>query len=140
SWLPNSQRVRPKLEAKPNNSHLKTGLLNGEQLSGSANLHDTVFHCALEPFEEQTIVLADKGFKAKVGTPSCLKICDRGAWNERMLVETLFSLFTTVLHLKKLAHRKWSALRARLAYTVAPYNLCTAWSGEVKLQLATFAL
>jgi hypothetical protein len=107
---------------------------------GSANLHDTVFHCALEAFEDKAIVLADKGFKAKKGTPSCLKICDRGAWNERMLVETLFSLFTNVLHMKKLSNRVWGALRARLAYTVAAYNLCTAWSGEVKLELAPFAL
>ena len=107
---------------------------------GGANLHDTVFHCALERFEEQVIVLADKGFKAKTGTPQCLKICEKGAWNERMLVETLFSMFTNVLHLKKLSHRVWPALRARLAYTMAAFNLCTAWDGEVKLQLAPFAL
>jgi hypothetical protein len=106
----------------------------------SANLHDTVFHCALEAFEDKAIVLADKGFKAKTGTPSCLKICERGSWNERMIVETLFSLFTNVLHLKKLSNRVWGTLRARLAHTVAAYNLCTAWNTEVKLQLAPFAL
>lgn len=66
--------------------------------------------------------------------------CDKGAWNERMLVETLFSMFTNVLKLKKLSNRMWPALRARLAYTMAAFNLCTAWSGQVKLELAPFAL
>ena len=42
--------------------------------------------------------------------------------------------------LKKLAHRVWKALQARLAYTVAAYNLCITWSGQVKLELAPFAL
>ena len=31
----------------------------------AANLHDTVFHCAIEDFDEQMIVLADTGFHAK---------------------------------------------------------------------------
>jgi hypothetical protein len=107
---------------------------------GGANVHDTIFHCALEPFEEQIIVLADNGFKARTGTPHLLKICDKGTWNERMLIETLFSMFTTALHLKKLTERVWSALRARLAYTMAAFNLCTNWSGEVKLEIASFTL
>jgi hypothetical protein len=31
-------------------------------------------------------------------------------------------------------------LQARLAYACAVFNLCTAWNGEIKLQLAPFAL
>ncbi|RZA14324.1 MAG: hypothetical protein EOP10_28235 [Proteobacteria bacterium] len=72
--------------------------------------------------------------------PVNLKICPKGQWNERMIVETVFSLFTSVLHLKKLTHRLLAPLQARLAYTCAAFNLCTAWNGEVKLQLASFAL
>ena len=86
------------------------------------------------------IVLADKGFKAKADNPANLKICDKGTWNERMIVETVFSLFTVLLKTKKLTHRLLAPLKARLAYTCAVFNLCTAWNGEVKLELAPFAL
>ncbi len=86
------------------------------------------------------IVLADKGFKARENNPDNLKICDKGTWNERMIIETVFSLFTGILKMKKLTHRLLTPLKARLAYTCAVFNLCTAWSGEVKLELAPFAL
>ena len=111
-----------------------------EMSCGTANLHDTIFHCVIENVEEKMLVLADSGFHAKEGDPANLKICARGKWNERMIIETVYSLFTVVLKLKKLSNRVWPSLRARLSYAVAAYNLCTAWSGEVKLELAPFAL
>ena len=106
----------------------------------SANVHDTRFHALIAPFENQMIVLADQGFKAKANNPTNLKICPKGKWNERMLIETVFSLFTVVLRLKKLTHRRTSPLLARLAYTCAIFNLCLNWSGKIKLELASFAL
>lgn len=60
--------------------------------------------------------------------------------NERTVVETVFSLFTVILKMKKLTHRLFAPLKARLAYTCAVFNLCTAWNGKVKLQFAPFAL
>jgi hypothetical protein len=107
---------------------------------GAGHLHDTAFHCLIEEFQDQMLILTDKGFKARQGNPANLKVCERGRWNERMLIETLFSLLTNVLKLKKLALRVWPALRARLAYVMAAFNLCTAWNGQVKLELAPFAL
>ncbi|BCM94160.1 hypothetical protein IAD21_06063 [Abditibacteriota bacterium] len=77
---------------------------------------------------------------APPATPVNLKICPKGGWNERMIIETIFSLFTVVLKMKKLTHRLMAPLQARLAYTCAVFNICTAWDGEVKLQLAPFAL
>ncbi|MBW3638220.1 MAG: transposase, partial [Armatimonadetes bacterium] len=81
----------------------------------SANIHDTVFHCVIEDFEEKMVVLADTGFKAKDDNPTNLKICKRGTWNERMLVETAFSLFEGILNLKKQDHRLKPNLATRLA-------------------------
>lgn len=107
---------------------------------GSGRLHDTVFHCVVEDWHEEMIILADRGFHANAGNPDNLKICAKGTWNERMLIETVFSLFTTVLHLKKLTQRERWALHTRLAYVMAAFNLCTAWTGKVKLELAPFAL
>ncbi len=105
-----------------------------------ANVHDTSFHPLIEHCNQTMIVLADKGFKAKEHNPANLKIFPKGEWNERMIVETVFSLFTVILHMKKLTHRFLAPLKARLAYTCAVFNLCTAWNGEIKLQLAPFAL
>ena len=47
------------------------------------------------------MVLTDTGFHAKTGDPVNMKVCQRGAWHGRMLVETIFSLLTPVFHGKK---------------------------------------
>lgn len=120
-------------------------LLNGQgqvvdwQCS-TANVYDAAFHPLLQKVQKQMIVLCDRGFYSRTGNPANLKVCARNTWNERMTIETVFSLFTRVLHLKKVAHRSWSGLKTRLAYVVAAFNLCTAWSGEIKLTIADFAL
>ena len=105
-----------------------------------ANLHDTVFHCEIEDFQEKMIVLADTGFHAKEGDPTNLKICSRGQWNERMLSETTFSLFEATLDLKKIDRRLRQTLCAHLAYVAAIYNICINWTGQVQLSLVDFAL
>ena len=67
-----------------------------------ANVHDTTCHPLIEPWNETMIVLADKGFKAKQDNPDNLKICPTGEWHERMIVETVFWLFTVLLKMKNL--------------------------------------
>jgi hypothetical protein len=57
-----------------------------------------------------------------------------------MVIETIFSLFTRILHLKKLAHRSWMGLKMRLAYAVAAFNVCINWTGQVTLPIKDFAL
>jgi hypothetical protein len=47
------------------------------------------------------IVLSDTGFHAAEGDPTNLKLCPRGEWQDRMLVETVLSMLTLVCHLKK---------------------------------------
>jgi hypothetical protein len=48
------------------------------------------------------IVLSDTGFHAAEGDPTHLKLCPRGVWQDRMLVETVLSMLTLVCHVKKL--------------------------------------
>jgi len=112
-----------------------------------ANAPDTAFHPLIETFEDEMIVLSDSGFHAKVGDPINLKLCDRGLWNTRMLVETVLSMMTRVCHLKKVAHRTWAAFQTRLAFTLATFNLLVQWHGLkpdalgfVHLSLAEFSL
>lgn len=106
----------------------------------TANVYDAAFHQLIAQFQEQMIVLCDGGFHTRHDDPTNPKVCSKGKWNERMLIEIVFSLFTGVLRLKKLVHRVWPALQARLAYAITAYSLCIAWSGSIKLQLAPFAL
>src|SRR5438105_6826259 len=55
----------------------------------TANVADNTFQWLIRPFEEQMIVLSDTGFHAAEGDPTNLKLCQRGAWEDRMLVETV---------------------------------------------------
>jgi hypothetical protein len=88
----------------------------------TANVHDQTFLPLIEPFVGQTIVLADTGFADADGVPANLKLCPRGTWNERMLIETVLSLVTTVCGLKKVFHRSLQHFVARLAYVAAMFN------------------
>jgi Transposase DDE domain len=88
----------------------------------TANVHDQVFLPLVAALENETIVLADSGFNCLAGIPANLKLCSRGKWNERMLVETTLSLVTMVCGLKKVFHRSRRYFQARLAYVAAMYN------------------
>jgi hypothetical protein len=101
----------------------------------------------IEEFEGEMIVLTDQGFHSKQGDPSNMKVCERGTWNVRMLVERVFSMLHTVCHLKHMAHRVWSHLVGRLAFCVAAFNLLAQWHGlqpddhgVVHLSIAEFSL
>jgi len=113
----------------------------------TANVHDATFHPLIEQFEDQMIVLTDTGFHAKHGDPRNLKLCPRGTWNVRMVVETVLSMLTRVCHLKKIGHRVWKYFRARLAFTMAAFNILAQWDGFkpdergfIRLSIAEFAI
>ena len=44
---------------------------------------------------------SDTGFHAAEGDPANLKLCQRGEWEDRMLVETVLSMLTLVCHLQE---------------------------------------
>ena len=75
------------------------------------------------------IVLSDTGFHAAEGDPTNLKVCLRGEWQARMLVETVLSMLTLVCHVKKVMHRGWAYFQARLAFTMAAFNVLVQWHG-----------
>lgn len=105
----------------------------------TANVHDQVFRPVAEQYEGHTITLADLGFR-KAGAPGRnLKLCPPKTWNERMTMETVFSLVTTVCHLKKLWHRAVDYLTAHLAYVAALLN-CLVHLNKGKLSIAHFSL
>jgi hypothetical protein len=113
----------------------------------TANGHDSAFQPLVAQFAAEMIVLADSNFVRKEGNPPNLKVCARGTWNDRMVVETFFSMLTTVRHCKTVLHRVWRYCTLRLAFTVALFNVLVPWDGlplddhgEAHLSIAQFSL
>ena len=113
----------------------------------TANVPDQIFQGLIRQFEERMMVLSDIAFHTAAGDPANLKRCQRGAWQDRMLVETVLSMLTLVCHCKKVMHRVWASFQARLAFTMAACNVLVQWhgfqpyaSGFVPLSMAEFSL
>jgi hypothetical protein len=93
------------------------------------NVADNTFQWLIRQFEEQMIILSDTAFHAAEGDPANLKLCQRGEWQDRMLVETVLSMLTGVCHFKRVMHRIWAYFHARLAFTMAAFNVLVQWHG-----------
>jgi len=111
------------------------------------NCPDRDFLSFLEEYDHEAIILADWGFRCADGVPDNVKLCKKGTWNDRMMVETSFSLLTVVCHAKKIFHRAEAYIETRLAYTVAMFNVCLALFHRLhpdqppcKMSIAEFSL
>jgi hypothetical protein len=62
----------------------------------TAHVADNTFQWLIRQFEEQMIILSDTAFHAAEGDPTNLKLCQRSAWEDRLLVETVLSMLTLV--------------------------------------------
>ena len=114
---------------------------------GTANVADNTFQWLIRQVDGRMIVLSDTGLHAAEGDPANLKLCQRGEWQDRLLVETVLSMLTVVCHFKKVMHRVWEYFQARLAFTMAAFNVLVQWyglrpnaSGFVPLSIAEFSL
>lgn len=105
----------------------------------TANVHDQVFRSVAEQFAEETIALVDLGFRQANTPHRNLKFCPPGTWNERMVIETVFSLITTVCRLKKIRHRVAAYLTAHFGYAAALFN-CLLSLNNGQLSIAPFSL
>jgi len=114
----------------------------------TANVYDgSAFQELVDGVAEQMVVFSDTGFEKVDWHPTNLKVCKRGEWNTRMMVETVLSMLTTVCHFKKVAHRVWAYFESRIAYTLALFNILAQWHklqpdehGVVHLSIAEFSL
>lgn len=105
-----------------------------------ANTHDQHFRSIATAFDGVTITLADSGFAQADAPPQNIKLCQRGAWNERMMIETFNSLITVLLHAKKIRQRATAHIEARLAYIVALTNILQSILAETTLSWKDFTL
>jgi hypothetical protein len=76
-----------------------------------------------------------------------LHLCQRGEWNDRMLIETTLSMLTLVCHFKKMNHRVWRYFKCHLGFVMALFNLLVQLkglepdeTGMVHLTIAEFSL
>ena len=60
------------------------------------NCPDQDFLPLVDLLSADGLVLSDLGFRCKAEIPENLKLCLKGTWNDRMVVETSFSLLTVV--------------------------------------------
>lgn len=106
-----------------------------------ANVSDQEFRDVVDWQEGQTIALADNGFRVRAdeddGVP--IKICARGAWNCRFLIETVFSLLERVFHAKKMLHRTARGMDMRLGFLAACFN-CLLQITHGKLSFLDFVI
>jgi hypothetical protein len=95
----------------------------------TTNVADTTLQWLMRQCDERMIILRDTGFHATEGDPSNLKLCQRGEWQDRILVETVLSMLTLVCHFKRVMHRGWAYFQARLAFTMAACTVLVQWHG-----------
>ena len=114
---------------------------------GTADVADNTFQWLIRQVDGRMIVLSDTAFHTAEGDPPNLKLCQRGEWEDRLLVETVLSMLTLVCHCTKVMHRGWAYFQARLAITIAAFNVLGQWhgfqptaSGFVPLSMAEFSL
>jgi hypothetical protein len=79
------------------------------------NEADNTFLEMLESFEQQAIMLTDYSFRCQDGLSENVKVCKKGTWNDRMTVETSFSMVTVIAKAKKVHHRVIAHIQPRLA-------------------------
>jgi hypothetical protein len=114
----------------------------------TANVYDgSAFQHLVDDVADQMVVFADTHFSRKDWHPTNLRLCKRGEWNSRMLIETMLSMLTVVCHFKHVSHRVWHYFETRLAFTMALFNVLVQWyplkpdeQRVVHLSLAQFSL
>ena len=114
----------------------------------TANVHDgSAFQPLVDKFRHDMVIFADAGFAKVDWHPTNLRLCQRGEWNVRMLVETVLSMLTSICQFKHMAHKAWAYFETHVGFTLALFNILIQWhgfapdkSGFVPLSIAEFSL
>lgn len=90
----------------------------------TANVYDgSAFQRIVNKFRDEMVIFSDTGFEKVDWHPTNLRICQRGTWNVRMVVETVLSMLTRICNFKHMSHRSWLYFETHLCYTLALFNL-----------------
>jgi hypothetical protein len=114
----------------------------------TANVYDgSAFQRLVDDVADHMVVFSDTAF-AKVGWhPTNLRLCQRGEWNVRMLIETILSMLTYICDFKHTRHKAWEYFETKIGFTMALFNILVQWhgfqpdeNGFVPLSIAEFSL
>jgi len=93
------------------------------------------------------VIFSDTGFAKKDWFPTNLRLCKRGEWNVRMVVETMLSMLTYICDFKRSHHKVWDYFKSKVGYTMALFNILVQWdglqpddTGFIPLSVANFSL
>ena len=114
----------------------------------TANVYDgSAFQQLVDDVADKMVVFSDLGFEKKDWQPSNLRLCQRGEWNVRMLVEMVLSMLTYVCDFKRSRHKVWRYFETKVGFTMALFNILVQWhgfqpdeNGFVPLSIAEFSL
>lgn len=114
----------------------------------TANVYDgAAFQHLVNDVADEMVVFADMSFEKKDWHPTNLRLCKRGEWNVRMVVETVLSMLTYICHFKHSHHKVWAYFETKLGFTMAMFNILVQWhgfqpdeTGFVPLSIAEFSL
>jgi len=114
----------------------------------TANVYDgSAFQQLVDDVAEHMVVFSDTGFAKQDWQPANLRLCKRGEWNVRMVVETVLSMLTYVCDFKRSRHKVWDYFETKVGFTMALFNILVQWHdfqsdehGFVPLSIAEFSL
>ena len=114
----------------------------------TANVYDgSAFQQLVDKFRHDMVIFSDVHFAKQDWHPHNLRLCQRGEWNVRMVVETVLSMLTYICHFKHMAHKAWQYFETHVGFTLALFNILITWqdfqpddSGFVPLSIAEFSL
>jgi hypothetical protein len=81
----------------------------------------------MRQFDERMLVLSDLGLHPTEGDLAKLQRCQRSAWDDRILAETVRSMRTVVRHRTKVMHRVWAYYCARFACIMVALHGLVLW-------------
>ena len=114
----------------------------------TANVYDgSAFQALVDDLADEMLIFSDSAFEKVDWHPTNLRICRRGEWNVRMVVETVLSMLTYICDFKRSRHKVWDFFETKLAFTMAIFNILVQWhgfhpndDGFVPLSIAEFSL
>ena len=114
----------------------------------TANVYDgSAFQGLVDDLADEMVIFSDMGFEKQDWHPTNLRLCKRGEWNVRMVVETVLSMLTYICDFKHSRHKVWDYFKTKVGFTMALFNILVQWhgfqsdeNGFVPLSIAEFSL
>jgi hypothetical protein len=123
------------------------GLIVGWDCDTAEVYDGSAFQRLVDDVADEMVVFADTAFRKTDWFPTNLRICKRGEWNVRMVVETILSMLTYICDFKRSRHKVWDYFETKLGFTMALFNILVQWyglqpdeTGFVPLSIAEFSL